>query len=190
MVSFTAQGKRTKKKKRKVVDEEGNVVDGKKKSKKQFISKPNPNFVKGAGGSSGITNSNGAGTPSVKREPSEKTPLRKKPVTKSDGQVVYSKFDFISEDKHYQKKGKPKPSELLKSVEKTASKISHLENTGKKSEAVKVAETQKWMTALKRADGDKVRDDPNLLKKTIKKQQKIKQVSPHFHFHFTLHTAI
>ena len=170
-----AQGKRKKKKPKVVLDEEGNPKTG-KKSKKQFISKPNPNFVKGGGTGPGSKNSV-ASPPSIKPEPSSISTLRKKPVTKSDGQVVYSKFDFISEDKHYLKKVKPKPSELLKSAEKTENKISRLESSGKKSEAVLVAETQKWKTALQRADGNKVRDDPSLLKKSIKKQLKIKQVS-------------
>jgi acetyl-CoA carboxylase beta subunit len=114
----------------------------------------------------------------------EKTPLkRKRPVVKSDGQVVYSKFDFISEDKRGQssmgkeKRGKAKPTDLLKKAENYESKIARLETQGKKEDAVIVAEGRKWDTALKRAEGEKIRDDPFLLKKTIKKQDQLKQAS-------------
>jgi len=131
----------------------------------------------------------------VKEEVEEKkTPLKKKPVVKSNGEIVYSKFDFINSDTARMnggtvdvdfrtskggKKGSAKPSaeELLKKAEKHEKKISSLATLGKKSEAVDLAQAQKWDTALKRADGQKVRDDPHLLKKTIKKMDKQKQVT-------------
>lgn len=136
----------------------------------------------------------------VKSETTEKTPLKKKPVVKPNGQIVYSKFDFIStknnhfngsvssteelnfnsrgpaRDRESKTKGKPTPEELLKVAQKHERQISNLETRGKKSEAVDLAVSQKWDTALKRAEGQKVRDDPYLLKKTIKKNEKLKQV--------------
>ncbi|CAL8092646.1 unnamed protein product [Orchesella dallaii] len=128
----------------------------------------------------------------VKQESSsEKTPLKKKPVVKSNGEIVYSKFDFISNEvrngvttsaatlsgKNKKAKGNLTAEELLKKAEKHESQISKLATQGKKSEAVSLAESQKWDTALKRAEGHKVRDDPHLLKKSIKKQEKLKQLT-------------
>lgn len=136
-----------------------------------------------AGASSGTVD-----TSDVKSETTEKTPLKKKPVVKSNGEIVYSKFDFIANDARKSggnessftgklKKGsKPTAEDLLKNAEKHEKKISNLAATGKQSEAVDLAVSQKWDTALKRADGQKIRDDPYLLKKTIKKQEKLKQV--------------
>lgn len=130
----------------------------------------------------------------IKTETTEKTPLKKKPVVKSNGEIVYSKFDFISKEsgsngvggtpsslsgeKFQKKKGNAKPTaeDLLKKAVKHEKMISTLASKGKQAEAVDLAVAQKWDTALKRADGVKVKDDAYLLKKTIKKQEKQKQV--------------
>ncbi len=102
---------------------------------------------------------------------------------------MYSKFDFISKEggsngvggapsSLQNKKGNAKPTaeDLLKKAVKHEKMISSLASKGKQSEAVDLAVAQKWDTALKRADGVKVKDDAYLLKKTIKKQEKQKQV--------------
>jgi len=171
---FSAQKKNSTKAKVKREKKAAKKEQRKKDSKKQFISKTNPN----------LKTKSTAANPTIKPEPSlsngeaERTPLRKPAVKKSDGQVVYSKFDFIAPPKHLKSdKGKPKVTQLLKTAEKAEGRIARLEASGKKSEAVQVSEGQKWITAIKRAQGDKVRDDPNLLKKTIKKQRKLKEVS-------------
>jgi len=64
----------------------------------------------------------------------------------------------------------------LKKVEKYEKKVANLETAGKTSEAVVLTDQTKWATALKRAQGEKVRDDPTLLKKTIKKETKVKDM--------------
>lgn len=79
---------------------------------------------------------------------------------------------------------KPKAEDLLKKVQKTESKLSNLEARGKLAEAEGLVQEQKWSSALKRASGEKIRDDPNLLKKTIKKQEKKKQVRKLLHSAF------
>lgn len=130
----------------------------------------------------------------IKTENTEKTPLKKKPVVKSNGEIVYSKFDFISKEggsngvggapsslsgeKFQKNKGNAKPTaeDLLKKAVKHEKMITSLASKGKQAEAVDLAVAQKWDTALKRADGVKVKDDAYLLKKTIKKQEKQKQV--------------
>ena len=96
-------------------------------------------------------------------------------MIKSNGEIVYSKFDFISDENR--SKGKKKdPKELLRKVENKEQTITKLESQGKKSEAANEFESQRWTAALKRAQGKKIRDDPQMLKKSIKKQDKLKQV--------------
>lgn len=60
--------------------------------KKKFISKANPNLKNQQRGESSAV------IKDEKTVPPPKTPLRKKPVVKSNGEIVYSKFDFISQD--------------------------------------------------------------------------------------------
>jgi hypothetical protein len=173
--------RKIKKKLRKAKELEEEGPDNKKK---KFISKANPNLKnqqKGGQLQSGVNvkeETNGMDvTPAV-----EKTPLRKKPVVKSNGEVVYSKFDFISGDKRQLNGGgveqviKPKPEELLKKVQKAESTIAKLATEGRANDAELLVQSQKWESALKRAQGEKIRDDPTLLKKTIKKMDKRKQV--------------
>lgn len=147
--------------------------------------------------SAGNSTGGGDDATEMKTESSEKTPLKKKPVVKSNGEIVYSKFDFISNDARQNgmngsapstlsgrkglKSGKPTAEELLKQAVKHEKQIATLATKGMKSEAADLAVSQKWDTALKRAEGVKVKDDPYLLKKTIKKQEKLKQVRKYDH---------
>ncbi|ODN01742.1 Surfeit locus protein 6 [Orchesella cincta] len=171
-----------------------NVVKREKKQKKKLKRKEEAKTNKGKkliSQTAAAAGGTGAEDSTVKQESStEKTPLMKKPVVKSNGEIVYSKFDFISNEarngvsssaatsgKNKKTKVNLTAEELLKKAQKHESQISKLATQGKKSEAVSLAESQKWETALKRADGQKVRDDAYLLKKTIKKQEKQKQLT-------------
>jgi len=139
--------------------------------KRSFTSQANPNL----GGSSNKTGAK-IGNSAL----AEKTPLQKKPVKKTNGEIVYSKFDFISDDKKPKEftinKNAVSATKMLKVVTKTEGMIEKLKGEGKTAEAVTVADKMKWNNALQKAKGTKVRDDPALLKKTIKKQEKIKKV--------------
>lgn len=100
-----------------------------------------------------------------------------KPIFNKEGKVVFSKFDFtdaekpkndISKGKNYKK--------ILEKVAKDKEKLEKL----KESDQNKAKQQQKkmqWQSAIQKAEGIKVRDDPKMLKKSIKKQEGKKKKS-------------
>jgi len=99
-------------------------------------------------------------------------------VTKEDGSVVFSKFDFAHDTqvgKHKTEKKKDM-KKLLEKAEKHQVKLKELKEQGDekgKATLEKVA----WDKATKKAEGEKIKDDPKLLKKAIKRKEKLKQKS-------------
>ncbi|XP_066935798.1 uncharacterized protein [Clytia hemisphaerica] len=93
-------------------------------------------------------------------------------IKNNDGDLVFSKFDFAtgSSNKNTKKKSIDK---LLKKAEKSKDKIEKLEQQDS-DKAQKLKEEIAWNKALKKAEGEKLRDDPKLLKKTIKAKDKQK----------------
>ncbi|CAF0952999.1 unnamed protein product [Brachionus calyciflorus] len=109
---------------------------------------------------------------------------KRKPILNKNGEVVYSKFDFTADKTLKTKKkdekltpvnAKPKDyKKLLKKLQEKKEKVEEL----KKSEPEKAQELElksKWRTALDKASGIKVKDDVNLLKKTVKRMEKKKE---------------
>ena len=101
--------------------------------------------------------------------------------------VTFSKFDFEeNKSKKTKKKKKRKSGEenlsgrdyegLLKKVQAKKQKIAEVKksNPDKAEEMIK---QDKWKAALDRAEGKKVRDDPELLKKSIRKKKEKKKHS-------------
>jgi len=95
---------------------------------------------------------------------------------KSDD-VTFGKFDFTAEGSEAtgtaKKKKKKDLKQLLTIAEKKETKLKELEET----DSVKAVETKQkmsWENALQKAGGEKVRDDPKLLKKSIKRKEKAK----------------
>ena len=94
-----------------------------------------------------------------------------------ESKVMFSKFDFATQVSDVRKRKKQKTKkQLLVIAEKTRDKLIELEsaNTGKAQELKKEIA---WKNALKKAEGGKVKDDPKLLKKSLKKKDKQKQKS-------------
>jgi len=106
-----------------------------------------------------------------------------KPVFNKEGNVVFSKFEF-SNSKNSSDKQKlgihtgKNYTVLLDQVEKQKSKIQKVQETNP-AKAKSMEEKLKWKTALSKAEGVKVRDNPELLKKSMKKQEKKKEYSRH-----------
>ncbi|XP_071946902.1 uncharacterized protein [Antedon mediterranea] len=105
------------------------------------------------------------------------------PVLNSEGEVVFSKFEFTNSSekkKKWVKKNQPRSNRdytrLLMKAEMDAKKMKELKETDPEK-AKQTAESQAWKKALLKAEGTKVKDDPNLIKQTMKKQKKIKQKS-------------
>lgn len=95
---------------------------------------------------------------------------------KSDD-VTFGKFDFTAEGSEATKTGKKKKKKDLKQLltiaEKKETKLRELEETDS-AKAVETKQKMSWENALHKAGGEKVRDDPKLLKKSIKRKEKAK----------------
>lgn len=116
-----------------------------------------------------------------------------KPILNKNGEIVYSKFDFTADKtlkavasnskKHVDASkltvanAKPKDYKtLLKKLKQKKEKIEEL----KRSEPEKATELEmkeKWRAAIDKASGAKVKDDPELLAKAIKRIEKKKEKS-------------
>ncbi|XP_059047443.1 surfeit locus protein 6 homolog [Achroia grisella] len=111
----------------------------------------------------------------------EKTESKKvniaKPVFNNDGKLVFSKFDFanIGQRDKITKVGKD-PQKILNNLKQQEEKIRRLEET-ENDKAKEFKEKVAWKNVLEKADGQKVKDDPSLLKKSIKKMEQKKKLS-------------
>lgn len=101
-----------------------------------------------------------------------------KPVFNSQDKMVFTKFDFSSlgSEKENSKKSET-PKKLLKKIAEQNEKVHKLEAGDKMDQAKLLKEKSTWQTALKKIRGVKVKDDPELLRKTIRKDQQIKKKS-------------
>lgn len=116
----------------------------------------------------------------------EKTPEKnkndkpnEKPVFNKDGNLLYSKFDFSEDGQGENKKseyGGKKTKNLLKQAEKKKEKLEKLKEADPQK-AELVVEKEKWKKAIQKSEGIKVKDDPKLLKKSLKLEQKKKKKS-------------
>merc|ERR1712042_81181 len=88
-----------------------------------------------------------------------------KPSVKTEKGVVFSKFDFKDDMIPKEPKKNLDPKLALTKIKKNHEKAKAIENN--------IA----WDNALGKAQGEKVKDDEYLLKKSIKKQKQIKKSS-------------
>jgi hypothetical protein len=106
-----------------------------------------------------------------------------KPIYNSEGKMVFSKFDFSDsgfKNGVMEKKGRDErgdPHKMLKKIEKQNERLKELEMTGEIGKLTEIREKIAWNKALSKCEGVKVKDNPELLKKTIKKEIKRKQKS-------------
>lgn len=76
-----------------------------------------------------------------------------------------------------EKKAENDPQKILEKLNKNKEKLEELKSQGDVEKAQELKEKLAWKAALAKADGQKVRDDPDLLKKSVKKQEQIKRSS-------------
>ncbi|XP_054157646.1 kinesin-related protein 4-like [Oppia nitens] len=101
-------------------------------------------------------------------------------IYNSDGNIVYSKFDFfstnesLSETKKLSKKNKLK--KLLAKTKIEENKLSHLEATDS-MKAKQFKEKKLWKNAIDRSEGIKVKNSSKMIEKSIKKKKQLKQKS-------------
>mmetsp|Transcript_2030 Transcript_2030/g.4184 ORF Transcript_2030/g.4184 Transcript_2030/m.4184 type:complete len:335 (-) Transcript_2030:29-1033(-) len=86
------------------------------------------------------------------------------PKKATGSEFSFGKLDFGQED-GLKKKNKLSKQEILEKVEKDKEKVLSKEEEKKRA----------WKAALARAHGEKVLDDPKLLKKSIKKDEKLRE---------------
>lgn len=120
----------------------------------------------GPGGSASANSATGNDQTSVK--PS---------VVDKSGQVVFSKFDFVSPSEPLKESRVKKDfQKLLAKAERQQKKLKQLKETDEKKGEELEAKLS-WKKALSHAKGEKTRDDPTLLRKTIKRQDTKKRKS-------------
>ncbi|KAG5306833.1 SURF6 protein, partial [Acromyrmex insinuator] len=101
-----------------------------------------------------------------------------KPVFNSEGKMVFSKFDFSEIGvKKKLPKSQNDPKKMLQQVQQKKEKLKQLEDLGDKEEAEDIREKDAWKSALAKASGEKIKDDPDLLKRTIKRNEQKKKHS-------------
>ncbi|KAF2711683.1 SURF6-domain-containing protein [Pleomassaria siparia CBS 279.74] len=116
----------------------------------------------------------GSGSPSLfptRSSPEQERNFAYGKVAWEDGQQLDSNLTGFLESR--KKKGRSDAKTALEAAEKKKARLSGLDETKRKD----IEEKDLWLTAKKRAQGEKVHDDPSLLKKTLKRQEKIKEKS-------------
>ncbi|CAK9812835.1 Surfeit locus protein 6 homolog [Anthophora quadrimaculata] len=123
------------------------------------------------------TEGNSAALPKVKKDDAEvpKVP-RPKPVFNSEGKMVFSKFDF-SEIGTKKKPPKKDPKRILLEIKQKKEKLREMEQSGEVEKAQNFKEKDAWKSVLAKASGEKVKNDPDLLKRTIKRKEQKKKHS-------------
>ncbi|XP_054733716.1 surfeit locus protein 6 homolog [Anastrepha obliqua] len=100
-----------------------------------------------------------------------------KPVFNEEGKIVFSKFDFASHPGAKVKKSHQNPREILKKIKQTDKKINELKEQGEVEKAAEIKTEIAWKKAFDKIEGKKVKDDPMLLYKAIKKRKTEKKKS-------------
>jgi len=114
----------------------------------------------------------------VKVEPETEGATKKTAIQSGDGQLVFSKFDFTKPVGNLKQGNKGKDLQhLLSKALKEKEKVSKLEAGGDLGRATELKDKKAWKGALMRADGQKVMDDLDLLKKSVKKKQQKKKTN-------------
>lgn len=83
---------------------------------------------------------------------------KQKPIFNSQGNMVFSKFDFseIGTKKKVQKIEKD-PKKILHQLEEKKKKVKELEEVGEKDKAQEIKEKEAWKSVLAKASGEKVK---------------------------------
>ena len=103
--------------------------------------------------------------------------LPKNKGVKTEKGVVFSKFDFKDDLAPPEVKKTIDPKAALNKVKKEKEMIKMWEDKGRLEKASKIENNIAWDKALNKAQGEKVKDDVGLLKKSIKKQKQMKTSS-------------
>lgn len=103
--------------------------------------------------------------------------VAKKPGVKTEKGVIFSKFEFKDDMVPKESKKNLDPQAALNKLKKNKEKVKMWEEKGRSEKAAKIENNIAWDNAINKAQGEKVKDDVTLLKKSIKKQKQIKTSS-------------
>ena len=102
-----------------------------------------------------------------------------KPIFNKDGKIVFSKFDFSN---GVGKSKQPKTDlptgknykQLLEKVKKQKDKMEKIQDVDS-AKAKELKEKAKWKSAISKAEGIKIKNNPDLLMKAMKRKEKMKE---------------
>ncbi|XP_034840982.1 surfeit locus protein 6 homolog [Maniola hyperantus] len=107
----------------------------------------------------------------------EKNVNTAKPIFNSEGKLVFSKFDFAKlGERDTSNKSQKDPKKILDNLKQQEEKLQKLAEVDSEK-AKELKEKAAWKNILQKAEGEKVKDDTTLLKKSIKKMEQKKKVS-------------
>lgn len=145
-----------------------------------------------------------AEAPKIKEETDAPKAPKQKPIFNSKGNMVFSKFDFSEiGTKKKPSKVEKDPKKILQQLKDNKRKVKELEDAGETEKAGEIKQKHVWQTVLAKATGEKVnigmtirlnctyiflgncinvcilqvKDDPELLKRTIKREEQKKKHS-------------
>lgn len=98
-------------------------------------------------------------------------------VYNKEGKLLFSKVQIEGEGKKRSKGVDTNPQANLQKLKKQKKKIKELIETGDKSKAKDEKEKMLWKAAFDKTEGLKVKDNEDILKKSIKNRKKIKKKS-------------
>jgi hypothetical protein len=104
--------------------------------------------------------------------------LGDEPTNLSFGKVMFESGEKLSHDLSYvltgnKKKGPSDAKTALLKVQNQKKRLAAMDETKRKE----IDEKETWLTARRRAEGEKVRDDETILKKAVKRKEKAKNKS-------------
>lgn len=108
--------------------------------------------------------------------------MNPKPLFNTEGKIVFSKFDFAAHPgakvkSSKKEKGLTNPREALKDIKKLNDKMQELTNKGEEEKVIELTTDIAWKKAFDKISGKKVKDDPKLLYKAIKRKKDEKKKS-------------
>lgn len=110
----------------------------------------------------------------VKVDPDESTQPK---VYNKEGKLLFSKVQIEGEDKKKSKGVDTNPLNNLQKLKKQKKKIKELIESGDKSKAKDEKHKMLWKSAFDKTEGLKVKDNEDILKKSIKNRKMIKKKS-------------
>ncbi|VDO48931.1 unnamed protein product [Onchocerca flexuosa] len=103
-------------------------------------------------------------------------------MERKDDKLIFSKFDFIVRDEKQKETKKDKRDKftgkdykrLLQKAEKREERLEQVRSKNPEK-ALRIENNIQWKKALSRAEGQKVKDNPELLERSLKRKEKMKE---------------